>query len=167
MFKKAFILSTLFIANLCAVVDFTEQAKEPGAVIFTPPQGWNVADKSKLPPSVLVMIVGKGAHEMPPSIHLTTEEYKGTLKEYMEIVKQINRSKGNDWKDLGTLNTEAGPASLSQADMKTEWGDVRMMHAILLRDGIVYNLTAASLKSEFSKFYKDFFQALRSLKINS
>lgn len=157
MFKFFFV----FLLTACFL-----QAGE-STVQFTPPQGWRLAETDKLPKSVLLMAVGQGENEMPPSIYLTVEDYRGTLKEYMEIVRQINAAKGNEWKDLGVIKTQAGNASFSQADIASEWGQVRMMHAILIDNGIVYNLTAAALKSEFPKFYKDFFKTLRSLEIKT
>ena len=139
---------------------------EPGAVMFTPPKGWRYADNDQLPKSVKVMVVGKGQHEYPPTINLGTERYTGTLKQYLKIVKEINDSQGAEWKNLGSIRTQAGNGSLSQVDAKTEWGNVRMMHVILIKNGIVYIMTAAAFKDEFPKFYKDFFNAMRSLRIN-
>lgn len=135
-------------------------------IVFTPPAGWHSTDSKDLLGSVKVMVVGKGEHEFPPSINLGTETYKGTLKQYLKRIKEINASQGHEWKDLGTIRTPAGEASLSQADTKTKWGEVRMMHVILRKDNTVYILTAASLKEEFPKFYKDFFAAFRSLRFN-
>lgn len=145
---------------------FVQMEQEPGAVMFVPPQGWVLADPKALPPSVKIMVVGKGQREFPPSINLATERYNGTLKQYLKTIKAINDSQGAEWKDLGTIRTEAGDASLSQVDSKTEWGDVRMMHVILIKNGTTYILTAASLKDEFSQYYKDFFNSMRSLRIN-
>lgn len=145
-------------------VENFSSSEEPGAVLFTPPAGWRFADQ-KLK-YVHVMVVGKGDHDFPPSINLGTENYKGTLKEYLKIVKDINDKQGALWKDLGAIRTEAGEASLSQVDIKTNWGEVREMHVILLKNEKVYILTAAALKEEFPKFYKEFFQSLRSLRIN-
>lgn len=138
----------------------------PGAVSFTPPTGWRLADTKDLPKHVHVMVVGQSQHGFPPSMNLGTERYPSTLKAYLKIVKGINDAQGFEWKDLGSIRTEAGEASLSQVDSKTPWGDVRMMHVILLKNGTVYILTAAALKEEFPQFYKDFFQSLRSLHIN-
>jgi hypothetical protein len=146
--------------------NFAVLAKEPGSVTFMPPNGWLLADSKALPSSVKIMVVGKGKTSFPPSINLATEPYTGTLKQYLKTVKAINDSKGSEWKDLGTIKTEAGNASLSQVDSKTEWGEVRMMHVILLKHGTVYILTAASSKDEFPQFYKEFFNSLKSLKIN-
>lgn len=141
-------------------------SQEPGAVVFSPPKGWHMADPEELPPHVRVMVVGKGKREFPPSINLSTEEFEGTLKDYLKIVKEINNSQGSEWKDLGTIRTQAGEASLSQAVSVTEWGKVRMMHVILSKNGMIYILTAAAHFEEFPKFYKMFFDAMRSLRVN-
>lgn len=145
---------------------YANMIQEPGQVMFTPPEGWQMADPKALPASVKIMVVGKGEREFPPSINLGTEKYSGTLKQYLKTVKAINDSQGTEWKDLGTIKTEAGDASLSQVDAKTQWGNVRTMHVILLRDGTIYIMTAAATKEEFPKYYKDFFNAMRSLRVN-
>lgn len=161
-------LLLLILIPFCLTADNSvlTSPEEKGTVMFDPPSGWLMADPDKLPENVLVMVVGKGEHEFPPSINLSTEEYSGTLKEYLKIVKEINDGQGADWKDLGTVRTQAGEASLSQVDIETEWGYVKMMHVILIRDEVTYILTAAALKEEFPKFYKDFFNSLRSLSFN-
>lgn len=135
--------------------------------VFTPPTGWNQADAKsvKLPPRVKVMVVGKGPSAYPPSMNLSSEVFQGTLKQYLQIVKRMNDDKGYDWKDLGTIRTQAGNASLSQVDTKSQWGDIRLMHVILLKNGTIYILTASALKNEFSLFYQDFFKSMRSLRI--
>jgi hypothetical protein len=143
----------------------SEQEGDPGLVSFTPPAGWMLADPSILPKRVKTMVVGKAPSSYSPSINLSTEPYNGTLKQYLKIVKNINSSKGYDWKDLGTIQTQSGTASLSQVDTKTQAGMVRLMHVILVKNGNVYILTAAALKDEFPIFYKDFFTAMRSLKV--
>ena len=148
--------------------NYFNNAREEGAIMFNPPEGWHIADPKALPPSVKLMVVGKGNSIFPPSINLGVEKYNGDLKSYLKMIKSINESQGSEWKDLGTIKTQAGIASLSQIDAKTEWGVVRMMHVILLQDGTntAYILTAAALKEEFSKHYKDFFKSMKSLRFN-
>lgn len=135
--------------------------------VFTPPAGWSEADAKtvQLPPRVQMMVVGKGSVGFPPSMNLSSEAFQGTLKQYLQIVKRMNDDKGYAWKDLGTISTKSGNASLSQVDTKSQWGDVRLMHVILLKNETIYILTASALKGEFSLFYKDFFKAMRSLQI--
>ncbi len=53
-----------------------------------------------------------------------------------------------------------------QLDTKTEWGNVRMMHVMLVKNGTVYILTAAALQEEFPEFYKDFFNAMKTLRFS-
>lgn len=156
----------LFILILSASYGFTEVAFGPSAVTFTPPKGWRLAEQKELAPSVKSMVIGKGKREFPPSINLAVEPYNGSLKQYLKIVKSINNANRADWKDLGSIKTLAGDANLSQVDEKAEWGDIRMMHVIFVKNGYAYILTAASLKEEFSEFYKDFFASMRSLNIS-
>lgn len=136
------------------------------AILFTPPEGWRFADAKELPKYVKVMVVGKGLHECPPSINLGMEPFKGTLKDYLKIVKRINEAKPCEWKDLGTIQTQAGKGSLSQLDMRTEWGSMRMMHVILVANGYAYILTTAALRDEFPLYYEDFFKTMRSLRFD-
>lgn len=145
---------------------YTDSIEEPEAALFVPPPGWLAADPDQLPKSVKAMVIGKGSHDYPPSINLGMERYEGSLKNYLKTIKTINESQHASWKDLGQIATESGNASLSQVDMQTEWGDVRLMHAIIVRYGTAYILTAAALKEDFPEHYKEFFAALRSLKIN-
>lgn len=147
-----------------ALENMEKAAKESNALIFTPPKGWHIADPKQLPNSVKVMIVGAGAHEYPPSMNLGTENYKGTLKQYLNRIKEINKARGAHWKDLGSIQTEAGEGSLSQVNTKTSWGEIKMMHLILKKDGVIYILTASALKDEFPKFYKEFFASMKSLR---
>lgn len=166
---------TLALTVLATTYSFAESneigvsaidTKSPGAVYFTPPEGWRQADAKSLSPNVKIMVVGKGKGEFPPSINLAIEPYKGTLKDYLKIVKTINASKGGDWKDLGKIRTDAGEGSLSQLDTKMQWGDVRMLHTIVSKNNTIYIMTAAALRDEFPAYYKQFFDAMRSLHVN-
>ena len=134
-------------------------------ITFTPPPGWCLADKKDLPSRVSFMVVGKGNSTFPPSINMATEPYKGTLKEYLKRVKEINKGNGCEWKDLGTIKTLMGNGSLSQVDIQSKWGCQRLMHVIILQDDVIYVVTASALKEEFTNFYKEIFEAFKSLKI--
>ena len=133
------------------------------AIAFEPPTGWRCADPDQLPRSVQVMVVGKGASDYPPSINLGMEPFSGSLEDYLKIVKAINDSQNAEWKSLGTIHTKAGPGNLSQVDMNSSWGSVRLMHVILVKDGQAYILTSAAKRDEFPRFYRQFFKSMRSL----
>lgn len=170
MIKQLFLATSLICGSLCSEpVQQPQEEQSHDCILlsaeFNPPEGWRFADSKSLPKHVKIMVVGKGARELPPSINLGYEEFSGTLKDYLKIIKDFNASQGDTWKDLGMVQTEAGPASLSQVEMKTQWGDVRQMHVVYLENGMIYILTAAALKDEFSKFYPDFFKSLRSFRL--
>lgn len=164
-----FMLASAILSSNIESVSIDEGIKSTELKIsiqFTPPLGWRLAEATQLPPSVKTLVVGKGRFEFPPSLNLGMEIYPGTLKEYLKRVKEINDAKGYAWKDLGKIRTEAGDASLSQVDTQTQWGEVKLMHVILKKDEIIYILTAAALKEEFSRFYKDFFNSMRSIRFS-
>lgn len=164
-------VTALFFSSYIAAEDSVDESTLQKAtqnldlVQFTPPQGWRFAEGQTKLKNVHSIVVGQGQHEFPPSLTLGVEQYPGTLKEYLKIVKTLSGAHGGDWKDLGTIRTEAGEASLSQEDTKSVWGDLRMMHVILAKNGSVYILTAAALKEEFPQFYPEFFNSMRSLRI--
>jgi hypothetical protein len=159
--RKCYYLSIPMIWMSCAL--FAAKEEPPQAIMFSPPKNWQYVSADQLSEKVKVMVVGKSRKGYPPSINLGVEEYKGTLKDYLKLVKRINDEHGGEWKDLGMIRTPAGNASLSQLDTRTEWGWVRMMHVILVKDGAVYILTTASLRDEFASNYNDFFNTMRSL----
>jgi len=145
---------------------YAQISQEPAAVTFTPPAGWRAADPKELSPSVKAMVIGKSKTNFPPSINISMHPYAGTLKQYLKMIKSENAALRAEWKDLGSIRTLAGDASLSQVDEKTEWGEIRLMQTILVKNGFAYILTAASTKNEFAGFYKDFFNSMGSLTIN-
>lgn len=132
---------------------------------FTPPAGWGLADESKLPPSVRCMVIGKGKGSFPPSINLAVEPFAGTTEDYLKIVKRLNQKNEGHWRELGPLKSAAGTLQLSQLDSSSEWGSVRMIHAIIVADGNAYILTAASIKEEFFNYQKDFFRSFSSFSL--
>ncbi len=161
MHLKYILIAIFLISSICSIGSVENNLTAQ----FTPPKDWRFAEIEALPKHVHVMVVGKGDYPFPPSINLGTELYAGTLAEYLQIVKAINDADGAEWKNLGTIETEAGPANLSQVDSSTEWGKVRMMHVILLKEGTAYILTAAALCKEFSKFYPQFFRSMKTLRL--
>lgn len=178
MYKRKKALSFLFIfmalSSLSCAIEETPISKKtqgklqslPSSALFTPPKGWRFGDQKSLGQHVQIMVIGKGKNTYPPSINLATEKFTGTLKDYLKIVKKINDSEKIIWKDLGPIRTQAGNVNLSQIEMQTEWGQVKMMHAIIVRDQTAYIMTAAALKDEFPDYYKDFFSSIQSLRIN-
>lgn len=172
--KKCGSLATLLVMLLSTPLAVTgsdlknasEKSTSLGLAIFTPPKGWLSADKEALTPHVKILVVGpKLQNDMPPTMNLMIEPYEGTLKNYLNNVKKINDAHGDAWKDLGSLKTKAGEANLSQVEIRSKWGGEKLMHAIIVKNGYAYVLTATASKNEFGRFYRQFYNSLRSLQI--
>lgn len=149
-----------------ALHDIAEYAQRPGVCFFDPPQDWELMDPGTLPKSVKIAIRCPVKNKFPPSMNLAVDRVSCDLKNYLKKIKALNLAEGSDFKELGTIDTQAGPASLSQLDMESNWGQVRMMHAILLHDHEAHILTVAALRDEFPEYQNLFFDAMRSLRIN-
>jgi len=138
----------------------------PEGCQFVPPTGWQAADTSQFPENMRAMVVRKGKGPYPPSLNIWIEPYNGTQKSYLKSIKDACLEDKDEFRDLGEIKTQAGNASLCQVDRKTRWGDERQMHALIVRYNQAYLLTAAALKSEFADYTSQFFDAIRSMKIN-
>lgn len=134
---------------------------------FTIPKGWATVEKKHLDPHVEYLVVGTSKTNFPPSINLSTEHFEGSLEDYLQIVKKISKEDGNKFKKMGQIETHAGTASLSQTDMDTEFGKVRLIHAMLLQNDTMYILTASALAKEFVAYYPLFFHTLQSFQIKN
>lgn len=141
-----------------------ESASPVEALLFDAPTGWRHAETPADSPYVKIFIVGTGKKGYPPSINLCIEPFSGSLQEYIKRVQKINQEEGGTWKDLGAFQTPAGKGDLSQLDLITQFGPVRMLHFILVDKGHAYIFTAAARRDEFSLYYKEFFAAIRSLR---
>lgn len=148
-------LFVIFAQNLAGAEESSQ------SLMIVPPKGW--MQTSSPPEGVQHFFVPKDHKQLLPAISVAQEPFAGTLNDYLEIIKELNRTYGSEWKDLGMTNTAAGRANLSQTDLETEKGKVQLLHLILLREGTIYVLTAMALKEEFPRFYKEFFEALRSI----
>ncbi len=131
---------------------------------FTPPSDWEIAAPETLAPSVKIAFIKKSSKGLCSSLNLAIEEVDVSMSEYLKVVQNIHEhNRNNQWRKLGKIQTSAGSAQLTEIDTTTEFGPLRMLQLILIKDRHAYILTAAALKEEFPAFYKDFQKAFRSL----
>lgn len=135
---------------------------------FTPPSGWEIADPMSLSPRVKIAFLKHTQSGFCPSINLAVEKTPVNLNEYLKAVRIIHeQDRGNRWRALGKVRTNAGLAQLTEIDSKSEWGPIRILQLLLLKDGYAYVLTSAALKEEFSNYYKEIQSAFRSLSLST
>lgn len=149
-----------------AIQKYVQTVKKPGAAYIVMPAGWSVIDPQELPSTVKMLAAKKGKREIPLTLNLASEPTNRDLAGYLKIVKEINESEDHCWKQLGYISTPAGAAHLSRKQIASKWGDVVLVHAILVKEQTAYIVTASGLKEEFQENYDAMMSAIRSLTIN-
>lgn len=134
---------------------------------IVPPKGWDcINDPEQLPQKVSVIYIGAGKTQFTPSINLASEETSLQPEEYLALAKSYHQGQGDTrCKQLGTVDTKAGKAQLLQIDRQTQWGDVRFIQAVLVRDKKAYVVTATCLQEEFSFLSPQIFKSIQSFAI--
>lgn len=136
-------------------------------ITLNPPKGWEcIKDPEQLPQKIRMIYIGTGKGQFTPSINLASEETVLKMDEYLALAKSYHEGQGNtQCKSLGTIETKAGKANLLQIDRKAQWGNVRFIQAVLIRERMAYVITATCLQEEFASLSSHFFKAIQSFAI--
>lgn len=148
---------------LCAIVLFGSlHGKE--FCFFSPPPGWIPADPKSVSSLVKIGFLDPKSRGFRSSINLAEEPIDCSLEEYLEAVKKIHTNqRRHEWSYLGTFATKLGEGALTQIDMPTSWGIIRLLQLIVVRNSKAYILTAATDKKHFLQFMQPFKEAFASL----
>lgn len=158
---------TFGASNATLTQNQVEVSKQPGACYFTPPKDWVLIDPKALPKEVKSMVRGPYKDSLPPSMNLAMESTESSLEDYLNAIKLMHASNHlKKWKITGTISTDAGAMTLTQLDSTTNWGNVRMVQAIMIKDNIAYVITGTALSSEYAKYFPEFYKAIQSFHIN-
>jgi hypothetical protein len=166
---SALILTTAaFTKNHSPSIVRTVEAMASLQCFFIPPENWDIADPRSLSPKVKIAFLKNSGKGFSPSINLAIEDTDVSLADYLKAVKAIHeQDRNNRWRSLGKVRTESGLAQLTEIDSTSEWGPVRILQLILMKDKRAYVLTAAALKEEMSNYYKDIQSSFRSLTLSN
>lgn len=155
-------LSSSVFADTAPVPAIEQQAAE--ICTFLPPAGWEIAQPKNLSHHVQVGFLGKGSGDFRPSINIAFEEVDVPLKEYVKAVKKIQTAQPNtQWRDLGKFPMKAGTGRLTEITTTTPWGEIKMLQALFVKNGMAYILTGAVLKQDLPKFQAELLNSFRSL----
>jgi len=159
---------SIFAKSSSVSIELAAKTLHSSQCFFIPPEGWEIADPRSLSSKVKIAFLKKSMNGFCPSINLAVEDTDATLNEYLKAVKAIHeQDRTNQWRALGKVRTGAGLAQLTEVDSTTEWGPVRILQLILVKEGHAYVLTAAALKEEISNYYKDFQSSFRSFTLSN
>jgi len=134
-----------------------------------PPKGWDsISDPEQLPEKVCMIYIGTGKGQFSPSINLAYEETTLYPDEYMALAKSYHEGQGDTrCKQLGTIDTKAGKANLLQIDRNTQWGNVRFIQAVVLREKTAYVITATCLQEDFAALSAQLFKSIQTFSVNT
>lgn len=150
-------------AILIGSVLFSENAPFP---FFEPPHNWQMSNPIHFTDGVKIGFVQSERKIFTPAITLSLEKIPCDEKTYIETVKKNHRSDiTKRVRELGLLETKSGKAHLIQIDMKNNWGKIRILQSILVKDQVAYIQTASCLREDFLKIHQDFLSAFRSLTV--
>jgi hypothetical protein len=134
--------------------------------ITNPPKGWeHISDPEQLPRKIKEIYLGKAnaTNRFTPSINVAYEETALPSEEYIKLAITYHEAQGETiCKRLGKIDTKAGPADLLQIDRSSQWGAIRFVQAIIIRNGEAYVVTSTCLKEDFSNLSSQIFKALQS-----
>lgn len=147
---------------------FLQAQEESSLPFFTPPSGWEMQVPSSVTPHVKILFTLPHKEGLSPSMNLSIEPTSLSQEEYIKTVKSLHEEDRNkEWQLLGKMQTKAGLAQLTQINTLSEWGPVRILQLIFVKEGFAYVITAAALKKEFSSYYSLFHKALRSFTLTN
>ena len=133
-----------------------------------PPNDWLLTPPEYLAPRVKFAFLRKKNSGFCSSVNLATEEIRVSAKDYLQAVRKIHEEDPKTrWREVGKIQTRAGEAVLTEVDTKTEWGAVRLMQMIFIKEQMAYILTAAASKDEFAQYYNDFKSVFASFTLSS
>lgn len=134
---------------------------------FSPPEGWQLIPKEEYPP--FVELIYKGSSQKywyPPSVNLACEEWKGTLDEYIAAISTAhNNHPLISFREIGPYQTDLGcNGRLCFARQRTEYGPVKLIQWVTLKEQTIFVITAAARVEDFSKNYKSFIKVFNSFR---
>lgn len=155
-------------ASKAEILDYYNTLFEtPGAGHFTAPDGWVLGDPDALPGSITMIVTKPSGIRLAPTINVAEEPFDRNTEAYMEVIQGINQDLGYPWRRLGSIQTKAGRAQLCQREIVNEWGTMRQMHVVLVKNHRAYIVTATAPTDDFPKYYKTFSQAFKSFAVNN
>ncbi len=148
---------TFLACGICSAKDYH---------FFVPPNKWKLVDPKQLSPMVEVCFFGKGKTAFHPSINIATEEIDIPGSEYVSIVVKMHRDDPNiEFRELGKIKTKSNIADLFELTTKTNFGPVKMLQAVIIKDAKAYVLTGSMHTDEFKTMSKTILKTFQSFQI--
>ncbi len=132
--------------------------------IFIPPKDWEWTDPKLLSSCIVAGFAGPSKSTIRPSINLAKEECSITLEEYVNAAKKLhNEDNQMSIRDLKTFSSNSQIIHLLELTKTTQFGKIKMLQAITIKEKNAYILTAAVNICDFLGLYKDLIMSIKSM----
>lgn len=160
--EKIILLSLLFVFSF---INLESYESSPFA-FFTPPPNWLIVNSEKQSPGIKIGFIASKRKIFTPALSFAIEKISHK-QAYLKAVKSHHfKNRFHRLTDLGEFETKSGQAHLFQIDLKNNWGNIRILQSILIKDQRAYILTGSCLKKDFQTISQLFIQTFRSLTIS-
>ncbi|CCB89374.1 hypothetical protein [Simkania negevensis] len=157
MMKRFLLLCFLFFSSLLC-------SNQPQFTFFQPPEGWLMSNPTHLEDGLKIGFVQSQRKIFTPAISLYIEKIPCDEKTYLNAVLKNHRSDiTKSIRGLGLLQTKSGKSHLLQIDTKSNWGKIRILQSILVKEGYAYIQTATCLREDFLKINQELLKSFQSL----
>ena len=142
---------------------FLESYQPSPFAFFSPPSHWLIASPEKQNSDIKIGFIASKRKVFTPALSFAVEKIDHPLT-YLKAVKSHHlKNRFHTLTDLGEFETKSGKAHLFQIEVKNNWGNIRILQSILIRDQKAYILTGSCLKKDFQEISQLFLQSFRSL----
>lgn len=133
--------------------------------IFIPPKNWQFVDPKQLGEYVVAAFVGKNKNIFyRPMLNFAEEQIDIDEQKYIEAVKEKHGEMPDTiWRQIGKQKTMCGEATIAEIEVKSKYGPLKMIQAIVVKENNAYILTGSVSKDDFYQFNKEFLLAIKSL----
>lgn len=132
--------------------------------IFIPPKDWEWTNPKYLSNCIIAGFVGPSKSTIRPSINLAKEECSISLEEYVKAAKKLhNEDNQMSIRDLKSFSSNNQKVHLLELTKTTQFGKIKMLQAITIKEKNAYILTAAASGSDFLEIYKELIMSIKSI----
>jgi hypothetical protein len=134
--------------------------------IFTPPAKWQYIMLPETASYIKATFIDNNGSSLKPSINIATEDISISEAAYIKAAKACHdEDPSTNWRKIGKITTLAGIATLAEIDSQNNFGKLKMLQMIFVKDKKAYIITGASKKEDFASCAQKILQAIRSFRL--
>lgn len=135
---------------------------------FSLPCSWQqITEKTEIPEKLEAVCIGPGGYNLTPTVTVAYEQTQLTSKEYLDEILSYHSQEENSIHCtlFTTIESQEGPFNVLKVEKITNFGEVALLQAVLIKKNSVYIFTGTSLKEHVEILSKTFVQCVNTFKV--